>query len=222
MERDEFRERPAAETPTGWPIPASGREPSVAEALRLDLAGYIDRRWSPLRKIRTVLSRSDIWIVCLLRWGMWLRRECPRPLAVPLRMLWRPWFALISGLLDTHLSELGEFGPGLFISHHGGIWINPNARLGAFCHIGPGVVIGIAGERRGEQFAPVLGDRVWVGPHAVITGRVRVGNECVIGANSLVVADVPDQGVVVGVPARLISRAGSGHLIPPPGSHQLA
>jgi serine O-acetyltransferase len=146
---------------------------------------------------------------------MWLRRECPRRCRC-LRLLWRPWFTFVR-LLGTRLG-LGQIGPGLFIGHYGGIWINENARLGAFCHVSQGVVIGAAGEARGEQFAPVLGDRVWVGPHAVISGAVRVGDGCVIGANALVVTDVPDKGVVLGAPARLISYSGSGHLIRVPDS----
>jgi len=190
----------------------------AGEALRLDLAAYLDPGWSLARKLRRILCTGEIWILCLLRWGMWLRRECPRPLSLPLRLLWRPWFTFVRLLLDTHVSELGQIGPGLFIGHYGGIWINENARLGAFCHIGQGVVIGAAGEARGKQFAPVLGDRVWVGPHAVITGAVRVGDDCVIGANALVVMDVPDKGVVLGAPARLISYSGSGHLIRLPDS----
>ncbi len=190
-------------------------EPARAwDALRADLAGYLDPEWSLARKVRQVLLTGEIWILCLLRCGTWLKRECPRPLAAPLRLLWRPWFDLVCTLLDTHISELGRIGPGLFISHHGGIWINPKACLGARCHVGPGVVIGAAGLAREAEFAPVLGDRVWIGPHAVITGRVRVGNDCVIGSNTLVVADVPDMGVVIGVPGHIMSRTGSAHLIP--------
>lgn len=56
---------------------------------------------------------------------------------------------------------------------------------------------------------PALGDRVWVGPGAVIAGGVTVGDDVAVGANSLLVRDVPPRGVVVGVPARLVSRLGS-------------
>jgi serine O-acetyltransferase len=185
------------------------------DALRADLSRYLEPSWPLSRNIRRILLRGEIWFVCLLRIGTWLKLECPRPLSIPLRLLWRPWFEFVSTFLDTHISELGRIGPGLYIAHHGGIWINGNARLGECCHIGTGVVIGSAGQDLEGQFAPVLGDRVWVGAHAVISGRVRIGNDCVIGANSLVVADVPDKGVVVGVPGHIISRAGSGHLVPP-------
>jgi len=50
---------------------------------------------------------------------------------------------------------------------------------------------------------------VWVGPGAVIAGELTVGDDAVVGANSLLVRDVPPLGVVLGVPARLVSRRGS-------------
>ncbi|MGO8889868.1 MAG: hypothetical protein ACLP8X_15520 [Streptosporangiaceae bacterium] len=56
---------------------------------------------------------------------------------------------------------------------------------------------------------PTLGDRVWVGPGAVVAGDVAIGDDASVGANSLVVRDVPPRGVVLGVPARLVSRRGS-------------
>ena len=50
---------------------------------------------------------------------------------------------------------------------------------------------------------------MWVGPGAVIAGELTVGDDAVMGANSLLVRDVPPLGVVLGVPARLVSRQGS-------------
>lgn len=55
----------------------------------------------------------------------------------------------------------------------------------------------------------MIGDDVYIGPGAVIVGKVAVGNRVAVGANCVVLADVPDDGVVVGVPGRVISSAGS-------------
>jgi serine O-acetyltransferase len=192
---------------------AASERVSPLAALREDLQGYLEPDMPFARRVQRFLYKGEIWLLCLLRWGQWLHHDCPRPLALPLKLLWRPWYSIVSTLFDTHLSEVGTFGPGLFISHTGGIWVNPNARVGAYCHIGQGAVIGAAGEARTDQFAPTIGDRVWIGPHAVITGVAVVGNDCVIGANSLVVSDVPDRGFVLGVPARLLGYSGSGRLI---------
>ena len=49
-----------------------------------------------------------------------------------------------------------------------------------------------------------LGDNVWCGVHVAITGGVTVGERCVIGANSVVTADIPPHSVAAGVPARVL------------------
>jgi serine O-acetyltransferase len=56
---------------------------------------------------------------------------------------------------------------------------------------------------------PVIGDNVYIGPGAKIIGRVNMGSGVAIGANAVVTKDVPDNAVVVGVPAKVISYNGS-------------
>lgn len=56
---------------------------------------------------------------------------------------------------------------------------------------------------------PEIGHHVFIGPHATVIGRLKVGNGCVIGANTLVVSDVADGTSVLGVPARVIARGGN-------------
>jgi serine O-acetyltransferase len=51
---------------------------------------------------------------------------------------------------------------------------------------------------------PTIGDDVYIGAGAKVLGRIRVGNNATIGANSLVIRDVPDWAVVVGVPASIV------------------
>ncbi len=183
--------------------------PRFREAWPEDFARYVDPRWSSFRKFRRFLSVKELWVIYLFRMGNYIYEEAPRPLAMFLKLFWKPWNDWVSTLLDTHLMPTTRIGPGLYIGHTGGIWINPAAKLGSYCNIGQGVVVGAAGTVK----APVLGDRVWVGPHAVITGPVKVGNEAVVGANSLVVLDVPDKAVVVGVPAKVLSYSGSAKLV---------
>lgn len=165
--------------------------------------------------MRRVMTTKELWTVYLYRLGNYIYTEAPRPLAGLMKLFWKPWNDWVSTLLDTHLMPTTRIGPGLYIGHTGGIWINPGAQLGTNVNIGQGVVIGAAGGTR----APILGDRVWVGPHAVITGPVKVGDEAVVGANSLVVVDVPNKAVVVGVPAKILSYSGSAKLIRMPKDH---
>lgn len=186
-------------------------------ALRIDLEAYLVDHHGFFARTKRVLTKCEVWILCMVRWGTWIREDCPAWLRPLFRIVWQPWYMTVVTLLDTHIAETSRIGPGLFISHYGGIRINPNVRIGRLCHLGKGVVIGAAGEPVGDQFTPVIGDRVWIGPHAVISGTITVGDDAVIGANSLVVEDVPNSAVMVGVPAELRSRHGSGRLIRPVG-----
>jgi serine O-acetyltransferase len=101
-----------------------------------------------------------------------------------------------------------QIGPGFYIGHFGGIVVNSAAKIGSNCNISQGVTIGQAnrGTRKGT---PVIGDNVYIGPGAKIIGAVRVGNHCAIGANAVVTHDVPDNAVVAGIPAVIISYKGS-------------
>jgi serine O-acetyltransferase len=101
---------------------------------------------------------------------------------------------------DIHLDTSAEIGAGLYIGHSGGIRLS-NCRLGANCAIQQEVRIGPAG--KGED-GPDVGDRVWIGAHAIIQGAIRVGNGATIGAGAFVTKDVPAGSLVLGHPARVI------------------
>lgn len=103
-----------------------------------------------------------------------------------------------------------EIGPGLTIVHGWGLVVSPDARIGSNVTLFHGVTlgrkdtIGSDGERS-VGGAPVVGDRVWIGPHAVVVGDVRVGEGSVIGGGAIVTKDVPPRSMVVGNPAKVIA-----------------
>jgi serine O-acetyltransferase len=105
-----------------------------------------------------------------------------------------------------------EIGPGCYVGHFGGIVISYKAQIGKNCNISQGVTIGQS-YRGKHQGAPILGDRVYVGPGAKIFGHIKVGNNVAIGANCVVTKDVPDNAVIVGVPGEVISFKGAGEYI---------
>ncbi|MBR3443778.1 MAG: serine acetyltransferase [Bacteroidaceae bacterium] len=82
-----------------------------------------------------------------------------------------------------------------------GVVIHARAVVGKNCMIGQGVTIG---GKSGWYEVPIIGDHVEISAGARIIGPVRIGNHVIIGANSVVVKDVPDNCVVAGVPARII------------------
>ena len=57
--------------------------------------------------------------------------------------------------------------------------------------------------------SPIVGDRVFIAAGAKIIGRIKLGNDLVIGANAVVTKDVPDNAVVGGIPAKVLSLKGS-------------
>lgn len=83
--------------------------------------------------------------------------------------------------------------------------IGGRAIIGKDCHIGAGSVI--AGVIEPPSAAPVIiGDNVVMGANAVVLEGVKVGNESVVAAGSVVIADVPEGVVVAGVPAKIIKK----------------
>jgi serine O-acetyltransferase len=164
----------------------------------------------PLKRFRLILQTESLWAIAMYRFGQYLYFETPsavwRLLCIPYEIAHK----ILELVVGIHLWPDGQIGPGLYIAHYGGIWINPRATVGSDCTLAHGVTIGAPMAAAG---APILGDRVWIGSGAVISGRVCIGSGAVIGANSLVVSDLPENAVAIGVPARILSYTGSAKLI---------
>ena len=92
-----------------------------------------------------------------------------------------------------------QFGEGFVLIHSNGIVINSKVIGGKNILVEHGVTIG---EEKGA--APVLGDDIFIGAGAKIIGGVVVGCGAKIGANAVVVKDVPESATAVGVPARIV------------------
>jgi serine O-acetyltransferase len=95
-----------------------------------------------------------------------------------------------------------RLGGGLLLPHPHGVVIHPEAELGPNCLLLQQVTLG-TGPKPG---VPKLGGHVDVGAGAKILGGVVIGDHAVIGANAVVIADVPAHSVAVGVPAVVKSR----------------
>ena len=100
---------------------------------------------------------------------------------------------------EIHLTQ--RIGGGLRLPHPTGIILHPEAELGPNCQLFHQVTLGRVENRDG---VPILGGHVDVGSGAKILGPVRIGDHAVIGANAVVLCDVPAYAAAVGVPARII------------------
>ena len=92
-----------------------------------------------------------------------------------------------------------SFGPGLKIGHYGNVVVNGRTRIGKNCEIQMGVNIGVH-----KGGVPRIGSNVFIGPGAKIFGDITIGDNVSIGANAVVNKDIPDNCIVVGIPAKVV------------------
>lgn len=173
------------------------------------------------RDVRKYVAHGggSAWKCVLVEPGLWAlleyrlesavhRSRAPAILRRPARLLMIGWHRIIEAATGISLPCTASIGPGLHIPHAGTIVLHARTVMGVDCCLTQGVTVGVSGtgERRG---VPSIGDRVYFGANAVVVGPIRVGNDVVIGANSLVNRDVPNHCTVLGVPAAVVSQHGS-------------
>lgn len=100
-----------------------------------------------------------------------------------------------------------QIGQGLFIDHGMGVVIGETSIVGHNVTLYQGVTLGGTGKERGKRH-PNIGDNVVVGTGAKILGNITVGENSYIGANAVVLKDVPVNSTVVGVPGRITRQDG--------------
>ncbi len=105
-----------------------------------------------------------------------------------------------------------RIGPGLFLGHFGTVVLSGHSIVGANCNLAQGVTLagGIRPDRKGT---PTLGDRVWVGPNAILLGKITIGSDSLIAPGAVVDFDVPPNSLVQGNPAQIAGSSGSAGLI---------
>lgn len=141
-----------------------------------------------------VLFTDGTAAMVLYRLMQWARRWR----LAPLEMIFNKMNAVFCNCI---IGRGAEFGPGFVLVHSTGVVINGRVRGGANVKIEHQVTIGA--ERRES---PVLGDDVFIGAGAKIIGAVRIGDGARIGANAVVLDDVPAHCTAVGIPARVVRR----------------
>jgi serine O-acetyltransferase len=155
------------------------------------------------------LARQGLWAMCLYRFGRWRYTIRWRWLRLPFSMLYKflkPFSEIATGI---ELPCEVTLGRRFRIDHFGGIIISGDAVFGDDCVVRNGVTVGL--RHAGQRGSPVIGNRVDIGAGAKILGPIRIGDDVAIGANAVVITDVPSNSIAVGIPARILPRrSGTG------------
>lgn len=147
---------------------------------------------------------QGFWAMVVYRFGRWRYTVRPALLRKVFSLLYKVAYKLVQIVTGIELPCEAEVGRGFVIDHFGGIVVSGHAKFGDHCRIRNGVVVGLA--RVDDPCAPVIGHHVDIGTGAKVLGRITVGDHALIGANAVVVRDVPPWHVAVGVPAVVTPR----------------
>lgn len=168
---------------------------SLFELVRSDLRAKAQWSYghvSPRSIAKTLLTDGTaamLWYR-LMQWaGKWR--------LAPLEMIFNKLNAICCNCI---IGRGAEFGPGFVLIHSTGVVINGQVRGGSHVYLEHQVTIGA---ERGQS--PRLGDSVFVGAGAKIVGPVTIGRNCRIGANAVVVHDIPSGSTAVGIPAKVVN-----------------
>jgi serine O-acetyltransferase len=181
---------------------------SMLSCMREDIAAVLESDPAATSKFEIVLLYSGLHAL----WGyrvhhrLWIRgwRFSARFLSQLLR--------LITGI-EIHPGA--EIGHRFFVDHGMGVVIGETTIIGDDVTIYQGVTLGGTGKETGKRH-PTIRSNVVIGAGARVLGNITIGEECRIGAGSVVLRDVPDHSTVVGVPGHIVFREGKRVVITDP------
>jgi serine O-acetyltransferase len=170
----------------------------VFDTVREDLDAVLER--DPAAK-----SRLQVAVLYSGLHAIWAYRLTHRIHAAGMVFLAR-WLAQAARFLTgVEIHPAASIGRRFFIDHGMGVIIGETAVLGDDVLLYQGVTLGGTGNESGKRH-PTLGDRVVVGAGAKVLGNIRIGSDTRVGANSVVLHDVPPHSTVVGIPGKVVRR----------------
>jgi serine O-acetyltransferase len=178
------------------------------DRIREDVNSVLERDPAARSRLEVLLCYPGLWAVWLHRIAFQLWRWRLRLLARIVSQIARFYTGV-----DIHPAAL--LGRRLFIDHATGVVIGETAIVGSDVTIYQGVTIGGTGKGHGKRH-PTICDGVFIGNNANVLGNITVGQNSRVGAGSVVLADVPPNSTVVGVPAHIVYLSGQRVLITDP------
>lgn len=147
-------------------------------------------------------TRPGFRAVAVHRFGVWRMGVRPKLLRAPLSLVYRWAFRRCRNRYGIELPYSVRLGRRVVVEHQGGIVVHGASVIGDECIIRQNCTLGIRRMDRLDD-APVLGRGVHLGAGSVVLGRVHLGDGAQVGANAVVLIDVPAGALAVGVPARM-------------------
>lgn len=187
--------------------PLSSAVPKNHGAANLNPAGI--GFWALLREDfrthdRKLLEQGFI-AIAVHRFGNWRMGIKPKILRAPFSILYKMLYRWTEFTCGISLPYTVKVGRRVRLWHHSGMILHAKS-IGDDVHIRHNTTFGVAKKEKLFEL-PTIEDRCDIGVGAVIIGNVTVGHDSVVGANAVVVRDVPPNSLAVGVPARCIARA---------------
>ncbi|HAU07308.1 MAG TPA: serine acetyltransferase [Gammaproteobacteria bacterium] len=153
--------------------------------------------------------RAGFRVLLVYRFGQWRMAIKSRLLRAPLSVIYRLCERHVRFKYGIELPYTVQLGQKVVFEHQHGIVIHGAAQIGDGCIIRQGVTIGNKTLLQPHE-APQLGKRVNIGAGAKILGKIVIGDDVTIGANAVVIADVPAGAIVVGIPASIVEQSNHG------------
>lgn len=146
--------------------------------------------------------QQGFWALAFHRYGSWVRTIGFKPAYFPLRVVHLFLIKVSEIAFGISIGPNAQIGRRFRIEHFGCIIIHAEARIGNDVQIRQGVTIGNLDAGRFDA-VPMIGDGVSIGAGAKILGPIKIGRGAVVGANAVVIRDVPEGALAVGVPAQI-------------------
>jgi serine O-acetyltransferase len=177
-------------------------------SVRDDIAAALERDPAAKSKLEIFVCYSGLHALWAYRLNHWLWNHGWR--------LTARWLSQVARwLTGIEIHPAAEIGKRLFIDHGMGVVIGETAIVGNDVTLYQGVTLGGTGKEKGKRH-PTIANSVTIGGGAKILGNITIGENCRIGAGSVVLRDVPDNSTVVGVPGRVVFQNGKRVVITDP------